>query len=160
MLARRVSYLHEIDKETRERGTSRAEGGMRKEVRKCPLGDIGGAFAARCRLWCYEHVGKKGGSGRKNEGGGRRMLFRTAKLNYQIKQQRRYINKIDFARRSSKGKRARRARRRRFASNLVSRNSRFNHVARLKRSLFIFVINPACLPCANDEEEEEAGGRT
>lgn len=28
------------------------------------------------------------------------MLFRTAKLNYQIKQQRRYINKIDFARRS------------------------------------------------------------
>lgn len=66
------------------------------------------------------------------------MLFRTAKLNYQIKQQRRYINKIDFARRSSKGKRPAR---RRFASNLVSRNSRFNQVARLKRSLFIFVIN-------------------
>lgn len=33
-----------------------------------------------------------------------RMLFRTTKLNYQIKQQRRYINKIDFARRSSKRK--------------------------------------------------------
>lgn len=71
------------------------------------------------------------------------MLFRTAELNYQIKQQRRYINKIDFAGRSlsSKGKRARR-----FASNLVSRNSRFNQVARLKRSLFISVINPIPIP--------------
>lgn len=87
-----------------------------------------------------------------------RMLFRTAKLNYQIKQQRRYINKIDFARRSSKGKSPAR---RRFASNLVSRNSRFNQVARLKRSLFIFVINlptylSSCLARTRRQTGEEA----
>jgi len=84
------------------------------------------------------------------------MLFRTAKLNYQIKQQRRYINKIDFARRSSKGKRPVR---RRFASNLVSRNSRFNQVARLKRSLFIFVINPTYLPSYLARERESGQKR-
>lgn len=66
-----------------------------KEIRKCPLGDVGGALLES--LW-RGRKGRKGGRGW--------MLFRTAKLNYQIKQQRRYINKIDFVRRSlsSKGK--------------------------------------------------------
>lgn len=70
----------------------------------------------RCRrcvllesLWRGRKGRKGGGREGKRERGGRGwMLFRTAKLNYQIKQQRRYINKIDFARRSlslsSKGK--------------------------------------------------------
>lgn len=85
------------------------------------------------------------------------MLFRTAKLNYQIKQQRRYINKIDFVRRSLS---LQRGRARRFASNLVSRNSRFNQVARLKRSLFIFVINPTYTSAraVRDERAEVDGG--
>lgn len=106
------------------------------------------------RAWAFGIDGyeKEKKKEREWEGGGGRMLFRMAKLNYQIKQQRRYINKIDFARRSSKGKRPAR---RRFASNLVSRNSRFNQVARLKRSLFIFVINRTYPPRAS----EEAGRR-
>jgi len=89
----------------------RAKGGEEgardeKEVRKCPRENVGivrayaGYARERASLWRRRVRGKKGRERRE-----RRMLFRTAKLNYQIKQQRRYINKIDFARRSSKGKR-------------------------------------------------------
>lgn len=135
----------------------RGQRGGEKEVRKCPRGNIGAAWRL-CEIRSREPRRPLAGKRKKKEGereragGGERMLFRTAKLNYQIKQQRRYINKIDFARRSSKGKRPAR---RRFASNLVSRNSRFNQVARLKRSLFIFVINlPTYLAASR-----ERGGR-
>jgi len=107
---------------------------------------------------------RKNGAKRKTErererGGGRRggILFRTAKLNYQIKQQRRYINKIDFARRSSKGHASAPSFRR---LTLFRATPRFNHVARrLKRSLFIFVINPTSRGRARARAFEQWRGR-
>jgi len=85
-----------------------------------------------------------------------RILFRTAKLNYQIKQQRRYINKIDFPRRSSKGHASAPSFRRLTSFRATPR---FNHVARrLKRSLFIFVINPTSCPRARARVRAAAGG--
>lgn len=143
-VARRI-YLHEIDKESEEGLRKKSENAHGKMFRALIQDSLARAQAG---LWRWRVRGKK-----KKESGGR-MLFRTAKLNYQIKQQHRYINKIDFVRRSSKGKRPAR---RRFASNLVSRNSRFNQVARLKRSLFIFVINlPIYLARARRQAGEEA----
>lgn len=131
-------------------------GGGEKEVRKCPW-ENDGVVVRLCEIRSRERGPLASTGTRKKKkkrarvgGRGGRMLFRMAKLNYQIKQQRRYINKIDFARRSSKGKRPAR---RRFASNLVSRNSRFNQVARLKRSLFIFVINSTYLARARQEKK-------
>lgn len=138
-------YLHEIDKARSggamarggEKGVAR---GAEKEVGKCPRGKRcrrrSPARAPRCvtpRRWQTDRQARPGQSGplaRRAQKRGR-MLFRMVKLNYQIKQQCRYINKIDFAGRSSKRK-SRPGRPRRFASNLVSRNSRFNHVARTK----------------------------
>lgn len=157
-VARRI-YLHEIDKGGESEEGLR-EGGTRREMRKRSDGKMS-VWCALMRVTLARASGPLASAGtrkkkkRERRGGreGGRMLFRTAKLNYQIKQQRRYINKIDFARRSSKGKRPAR----RFASNLVSRNSRFNQVARLKRSLFIFVIiNPTYLTQARRQAGEEA----
>lgn len=76
--------------------------GAEKEVRKCPRENVDGERA----LPRYGSRKARGAFGAapvsvdaEEKGGGEgRMLFRTAKLNYQIKQQRRYINKIDFAR--------------------------------------------------------------
>jgi len=101
----------------------------------------------RCRV-----RGEYGKNGARRER--ERILFRTAKLNYQIKQQRRYINKIDFPRRSSKGHASAPSFRRLTSFRATPR---FNHVARrLKRSLFIFVINPTS--CARARVRAAAGG--